>query len=112
MEQISPEDDLYRRLAPLHINIDGSVNSAAYKLHGKPDPSVSVDLARLTTVQESLDRAPTVGFFLGQLRAAVPMAMQLDVRHDPVPENPSHSLIEGNREKTKCRQLAAATTKI
>ena len=42
IETIADDDQLYRRLAPLHINPDGSVNSAAFKLCRLPDPPVSV----------------------------------------------------------------------
>ncbi len=73
MVHIDPEDLLYRRLAKEHINPDGTANSAAFKRGGGYDPSISVDLAKLTTPQESVDRARRAGFRLGQFAAAVPM---------------------------------------
>jgi hypothetical protein len=57
LEQIADDDLLFRRLAPLHVNPDGTVNSAAFKLRGHPAPQVSVDLARLTTPEATLARA-------------------------------------------------------
>ena len=109
-ETIADGDALYRRLAPDHINPDGSVNSAAFKLRGKPDPSISVDLARLTSLGESIAVASRPGFRLGLLVAALPRSIGLVVRHDPLPENHAHSLIEGENTKSRCRQLAEGTT--
>jgi hypothetical protein len=88
---IADDDLLYRRLAPLHVNTDGSVNSAAFKLRGQPDPSISVDLARRTSVDAALARAGRPGFGLGSLRAANPRSLNLTVRHDPLPENAAHA---------------------
>lgn len=112
VEDIAAGDALYRRLAPEHINADGSVNSAAFKLSGKPDPSISVDLARLTTPADSLAGANRPGFRLGTLIASLPRNIGLRVRHDPLPGNRAHSVIEGENTKSRCRQLAAGTTLI
>jgi hypothetical protein len=109
LEEIADDDELYRRLAPDHVNADGTVNSAAFKRRGQPDPQVSVDLARLTTRDEILARAPRPGFGLGVLVARAPRALGLTVRHDPLPGNPAHSLIEGQTNRTQCRLLAEAT---
>jgi hypothetical protein len=110
LETIADGDELYRRLAPDHINPDGSVNSAAFKLRGKPDPGISVDLAHLTMPRESLAAANRSGFRLGSLVAALPRSIGLIVRHDPLPENRAHSLIEGENTKARCRKLAEGTT--
>lgn len=109
LEAIADGDALYRRLAPEHINADGSVNSAAFKLRGQPDPSISVDLARLTAPADSLAGANRPGFRLGTLIASLPRSIGLRVRHDPLPENRAHSLVEGENTKSRCRQLAAGT---
>lgn len=53
METIEPNDVLYRRLVSFHLKPDGEITSAAFKLNGKPDPHASVDLARLTTAEDS-----------------------------------------------------------
>ena len=110
MEPISDEDDLYRRLAPLQVNDDGTVNSAAYKRDGKPDNSISMDLARLTTPRASLGDRPNSKYGLGMLLAAIPYSMQFTARHDPVAGDWAHSLVEGANDKTKCRALAKATS--
>lgn len=107
--QITPEDELYRRIAPDFLKPDGTVSSAAYKKNSKPDKSISVDLARLTSARESLERANKPGFKLGWLIAAVPISMEFNVRHDPIVGNYSHSLIEGENTREKCRRLAKET---
>jgi len=57
----------------ISLNSDGTVNSAAFKLRGKPDPNISVDLARLTTPQESLNRVVNPNNFrLGAFLANTP----------------------------------------
>lgn len=110
--EIAADDELYRRLAPLHVNPDGTVNSAAFKLRGFPDPELSVDLARLTTPEASLARAPKPGFALGRLHAGDARSLGLTVRYDPLHDNRAHTLILGQRreDKTTSRKLAQMTT--
>ncbi len=107
MEQIEDDDELYRRLAPEHVNPDGTVNSAAFKRRKEYDPSISVDLARLTTPQDALAARPHMG--VGVLIAAVPRDLGFVVRHDPLPDNAAHALIEGENNREKSRRLAEAT---
>jgi hypothetical protein len=56
--EIEDEDLLYRRLARHQVNPDGTVNSSAFKRGKGYDHEISVDVARLTSRQESIDRAP------------------------------------------------------
>jgi len=100
-------------LVPDHFYDDGSgsVKSNAYKLDGKPDPSISVDLAKLTTVDESIARGRRGDTQIGVLRVGDVRALGLTVRHDPTEENPSHTLIEGNLKKENCKALARITKK-
>lgn len=77
--------------------------------NSRPDPEVSVDLARLTTPEQSLSRAPRAGFGLGSLTVGVPRSLGLRVRRDPLPGNPAHALIVGNDSIETCRRLARAT---
>jgi hypothetical protein len=107
--EISDDEILFRRLAPDHLYPDGTTNSNAYKCRGKPDPEISVDLARLTRESDALARAGRPGFHLGVLRVRDVRALGLVVRHAPTPENPSHGVIEGNSSKAMCRQLAEIT---
>ena len=112
--EIDNDDQLYRRLIIRdHINPDGSVNSAAFKgRNWKPDPHISVDLAKLTTPEKCLAYPGRPGFSVGMLVARVPRSLGFTVRHAPEPDNYAHSLIEGNNERKKCRLLAEATTVI
>jgi hypothetical protein len=94
------------------VNTDGTVSSAAYKLGGKPDNQISVDLAKLTTPEESVQRARRPGAGLGFLRVGFARSLAFMVRHVPVAENFSHCQIEGQNSRQKCRLLAEATTVI
>ena len=107
--EIADEDGLYRRLVTYHIKPDGKVSSAAFKRRDKPDNEISVDLARLTTPQDCLQRAERPGFSVGELLAPVPRSLGFLVRHDPLEENYAHSLIVGPNDDAKCRSLAEAT---
>ena len=108
--QIFDDDFLYRRLAPQsHLNPDGTVNSNAYKKDGKPDPEVSIDLSKLTSVGEALSRAPNGTFKIGILLAGDARSLGLRVMHSPTEDNPAHSVIQGNESKANCRLLAEKT---
>ena len=114
LEEIADQDKLYRRLSKVsHVKSNGKVSSAAFKRNKKPDNEISVDLAKLTTPQESLaqvgeDRKDK--FILGVLVAAYPRSIGFCVRHNPLPGNYAHSLIEGQNDGEKCSLLAEATT--
>lgn len=105
---ILDDDSLYRRLHHTQVYEDGSVKSIAYMFNSKPDPEVSVDLARLTTPEESVGRGKP-GTGLGEIVTRVPRALGFNVEHRPIPENPAHAQIEGQSTKALCRQLADAT---
>jgi hypothetical protein len=114
--QIECDDVLYRRLVPeSHIKPDGTVASSAYKKSGPdkkskvPDDEISVELARLTSPQESVNRAPRAGFCLGQLQVSVIEPLGLTVKHDPLDNNPAHTLILGNASMDTCAKLAEET---
>lgn len=107
---IESDDLLYRRLAPQsHIKPDGSVASTAYKRSKLPDREPSVDLARLTTPEDSIARAPKAGYRLGELKVCVIQSLGFTVKHAPLDHNPSHSLIYGNISMDTCALLAENT---
>jgi hypothetical protein len=108
MERIAPDDDLYRRLFHYHVKPDGSISSAAFMTRsGKPDPDLSVHLARLVTPAESLLHGlPGQGVIA--VRAEVPLALGLMVCHDPQPGDPGHCLVQGLQSKAQCVLLAKA----
>ena len=108
--QIDNDDILYRRLVSFHIDPDGSVNSAAYKTRGKPDKSISVQLARLwQNPNDAIACGGMPGLGLGELKTRVPRGLSLEVRHAPTSGDPSHTLCEGENSKPKCRLLAEET---
>ena len=114
VETIGPGDILYRRLLyPEHVYDDGSVRPNAYYLSGRPDPQASVDLARLTSPEETAARGRRAGAGVGALLADAPLALRLVVRHKPLPDNPAHSTIEGladtRQHRQLCKELAEAT---
>ena len=111
IENIEDDDGLYRRLSPDQMYPDGTVNSNAFKSGGKPDASISVDLAKLTTAQDALARGGNrPGFAVGELFARLPRDLGFSVRHHPLPDDNAHSLIEGENDRKKCRLLAETTT--
>jgi len=108
LEVVIDDDALYRRLAPGWINDDGTVNSAAYKLNGKPANRFSVDLARLTTPEATASGRP--GFGVGQFYARDVRVLEFEVWHDPEDGNDAHCTVDGTNDRIKCRALAKQTT--
>jgi hypothetical protein len=101
--EIRDEDELYRRIQGRHVYPDGEIRSNAFKRSQRPDRQPSVDIARLTTEDECLARAPGSGWGIAVLTAAdVRSIPPLDVVHDPIdadpnsgrPANPSHAYID------------------
>jgi hypothetical protein len=103
---IGDDDVLYRRILRWHIKDHGTVSSAAFKdRKGRPD---GIELARLTTAEECAARPGKPGFGVIALAARVPRRLDLAVRHDPLPDNYAHALIEGENTQRKCEMLARA----
>ena len=103
--EILDEDALYRRLLPYYVKAGGRVSSAAYKRRGKvPESEISVDLARLTTPEETLRRAPSPSFALGSILTAVPR--RLGLRCGTI------RVLPRNQTITPTRSSSARTTRI
>ncbi len=111
-EVIADGDWLYRRIHESHVRPDGTVTRGVFYTRGnKPDPYISVDVARLTTPMETLQRGPSSGIWgVARLAAKTPRAEGFTVRHQPEPENYAHAKIEGDNTKAKCTRRAAGTT--
>lgn len=115
--EIRDSDALYRRVVSFHVKPDGSISSAAFKDRRKrPEASISVDLARLSTPEETRDRDGRSGFGVIALSAGTVREMGFIIRHAPVtlgdpvlPPNPAHCLIEGENTNERCAQLAAGS---
>ena len=106
MVDIDDEDVLFRRLARHQINKDGSVNSSAFKRSGAYETEISVDLAKLTDPQQSVDRAGRPGFRLGAMAARHARSLGFRVEHDPQPDNDAHALLKGWNDQEISRALA------
>jgi hypothetical protein len=96
-----PNDELlYHRVypEPLRIYIDPvsrEPRPTSGDFHSKDHEPLSVDLASLTTPEESLSRAP--GFYLSAVQAGDVRdpACGCGIVRDPEPENRAHALIYG-----------------
>ena len=110
-EVIGDDDWLYRRIHETHVRPDGTVTRGVFYMRGnRPDPHISVDVARLTTPMETLQRGPSRGEWgVAQLAARTPRAEGFTVRHQPEPENYAHAKIEGDNDRAKCTRLAEGT---
>jgi hypothetical protein len=104
--EILDEDWLYRRLHAACFKKDGSVSSVAFMTNTFPEGQASVDLAKLTTPEERVNREGKGRRKLGQLQARGPRDLGLEVVHDPLADNHAHSLILGADSKAMCRKLA------
>ena len=109
MEEIDDDDDLYRRLIPTSVNRHGVVTRGAYYRGGmQPDPEISVNLARRSSIAATLQGGPP-GCGVGVIKAGAARAIGLDVRHDPIEGNDAHALILGASSRDACSRLAEAT---
>jgi hypothetical protein len=126
-EEIADVDWLYRRLGVHSMRrADGSVHPNAFMRSAEPsgrlkepDPEISIDLARLTTSEQSLAVAHKPDQGIGAIQAGFPRALGLDAVHAPIEEpperrNPAHSLIVGNvgdGAMDRCHAMAEEMTK-
>jgi hypothetical protein len=97
---ISDEDDLYRRITPeWYVEKEDRVSSAAFTHF-----EASVDWARHTTPEQTVAGFPNN--HVAALQAKIPRAKNQEVRHDPTPNNYSHSLIIGKKTSSVRKFLA------
>jgi hypothetical protein len=103
-----PDDQFYRYIHPKLADEEGWPNSGAFD-----DDELSVDWARLTTLNEALVARPRHGVVA--ITKATCDELGLDVRHDPLPGNPAHCLILGRKSgairrrlKEQCQRLRPA----
>lgn len=99
VQEIADTDALYRRIHPSQVK-DGRPSSAAFK-----DAELSVDLARLTTLERSLMGYPLHG--LASITAGYARSQGQTVFHDPLlPANPAHTLVKGHKTLGIAKSLA------
>lgn len=107
---IADEDPLNRRIHRDHLRRNGTLSSAAFKKRGTPLTEISVDVARLTTIEDTIARGGAAGSFgVAQLLARVPRSLAFEVRHTPEVNNFSHALIVGENNDERCTLLAEAS---
>jgi len=101
---------LFKRLPPIAVNADGTVNSAAYKLDKKPNPEPSLDLGRKTNgPYDALARAPKPGYGIGSITVKDIRDCGCDVEYRPEGGNDAHCVILGNKDRATARALAEKT---
>ena len=112
MSNIDPSAVLYRRLIiESHIKKTGRVSSNAFKRYGVPDNSISVDLASMTSPDESVNMDGEPNRALCQFSLSVATSSGFRIRHDPqLNTNPhpnlAHHVLDGNNDQFKCSELA------
>lgn len=105
METITATDSLLRRVPHFYILESGRrISSAAFKSQNEPT-RISVELARLTSPEETQLRGGKQ-FGVVSLLAQVPLDLGFDVLHDPLPDNEAHSVISGENDKVKQSAMA------
>ncbi len=111
MVEIYGTDELLRRILKyFYVPETNHISSSAFMAKGKQlDPEVSVFLARLSNPVAIL-QAGAPEQKLISVRAEVPFALGLDVRHDPNEQFEGHCIIAGfgPNWKEQCDRLADA----
>lgn len=105
-------DQLLRRvqfLDPNFIKPDGTPASSSFALK-KGEDGLSVDLERLTTYPKAIQERSR--FRLFALNAGYTNSLKLENVHDPLPDNPAHSLIKGAITRGVSKKLAASAIRI
>jgi hypothetical protein len=115
-EQVTIEDsdELYRLIYPDYFKL-GHVSDSAYKSSKKPDPEISVYVAKMTSVGDVLATRAGKGHYLGVMIARCPRELGLTIEYAPEPGSEqgtpdrAHALILGVATMTMCNQLAFCT---
>ncbi len=106
---VSNDDELYRRVFKNHVRKDRSISPAAFMRKGEPEQRPSVNLARFSTRDATLNQAPqamvaqltVIGILAHSVRSA-----GLDAEHKERPDNYSHCEITGTNTDVTCSAMA------
>jgi len=104
---ISDEDELWRRIPPQQwVDCPGeSCRPSSAAFEDSPDGSpLSVHVGRLTSVNTVLSEIHE-GFAIAAFRAGLARECSFIVVSDPMPEDPSHALVVGNKSTPKRKRL-------
>ena len=103
---IADSDELYRRIVDHQVDPNGRVNSSAFKTGKRYDCAISVEIARMTTLEECLHRPPRRIYGVAVVQAIAPRTLGFAVRHVPLPDLYCHAQIEGENTRVKSKLLA------
>lgn len=99
--EIANDDKLYRKIRAEYIKNDEVSSQAFYQR----DEDLSVSIANLSNLEEQF---PNPDFGLAEIEAGFVRNLELEVCHDPTPEDPGHAIVCGRINKTKARKIARA----
>jgi len=97
--QLPDAETLRRRVFPGHLKEDNSISSAAFT-----DDEMSVDRAKLRSVDESLSEHP--GYGLAEFEAGFARGLGQSVEADPKVLNLAHALVRGKKSRSVRRLFA------
>ena len=100
-----PDDLFYRYIHPKLADEAGWPNSGAFD-----DDELSVDWSRLADIDQSSATRPHHGA-VGITKATCD-ELGLEIRHDPLPDNPAHCVILGRKSGTIRRRLKEACIRL
>jgi hypothetical protein len=101
--EIYDTDELYRRIPEYWLRPNGTPSSAAFQNTTGTD-DMSVDLARLTTPEETAAVMEDCG--VASFYAILARRNEQEVHHTPTVENYAHSSVKGKKTKAIRRTLA------
>ena len=106
--EIENEDKLLRGVHPQFIKETGKISSGVFR---QRDPHLSVDAEKLTTFEIFFRKHP-VSVEIARIITGYVRQLNLEVFHEPLVDNPAHTIIDGTITKTIARKLAASAEKI
>ena len=95
-------ETLWRRIHPDHVLHNGIVSSAAFS-----NLNLSVDVAR---IQKHMSTTLGGGAGVAEFKATAAQELNQQTVADPLPENPAHALVIGNKSPSVKRALRDAAT--
>ncbi len=104
VEEIKPDDLLWRRLHEKHVVKDAETGEERISTAAFTDPKMSVDLARLV---EGDDFRVTMqnGAGVAEFAASTATKKGLTAEHSPEPDNHAHCLVLGKKTQSIQRHL-------
>jgi len=116
IQLILDHDELFRRILDDWIQENGNISSAAFQntspafQNTSNADDMSVNLARLTTLEETVSEYPHCG--VASFLAGFARELDQQVLHDPILDNIAHSTVRGKKTKSIRKKLAKGSTVI